>query len=52
MNHKGTVTLETERLILRRFTANDVENAFKNWTSNDNVTKYLRWETHSDISVT
>lgn len=52
MEHKGTVTLETERLILRRFALSDAEKAFKNWTSSDNVTKYLRWQTHTDISVT
>ena len=52
MEHKGTVTVETERLILRRFTENDAEAMFKNWTSNDNVTRFLRWPTHSDISVT
>lgn len=52
MEHKGTITLETERLILRRFSANDAEAAFKNWTSSDTVTKYLRWGTHRDISET
>ncbi len=52
MEHKGTVTLETERLILRRFTESDAEAAFKNWTSSDAVTKYLRWGTHRDISLT
>lgn len=52
MEHKGTLTLETERLILRRFTLEDAECAFKNWMSNDNVTRFLRWQTHKDISVT
>lgn len=52
MEHKGTVTLETERLILRKFRESDAEAAFKNWTSSDMVTKFLRWETHRDISVT
>lgn len=51
MEHKGTVTLETEQLILRRFTTDDVEAAFRNWTSSDAVTKFLRWETYSDISA-
>ena len=51
MEHKGTITLETERLILRRFTADDAEAAFKNWTSSDAVTKFLRWETYRDISA-
>ena len=52
MIHKGTVTIETERLILRRFTAEDAEAMFRNWTSSDNVTRFLRWQTHSDISAT
>ena len=51
MEHKGTITLETERLILRRFTADDAEPSFKNWTSSDAVTKFLRWETYRDISA-
>lgn len=51
MIHKGTVTLETERLILRRFFATDAEAMFKNWASDTEVTKYLTWQTHSDISV-
>ena len=52
MEHKGTVTIETNRLILRKFSEADIEPAFRNWTSDDNVTKYLRWPTHSDIAVT
>ena len=51
MTHKGTVTLETERLILRRFTADDAEAMFKNWASDTEVAKYLTWSAHSDISV-
>jgi len=51
MNHKGTVTLETERIILRRFTINDAEAMFRNWASDDEVTKYLMWQAHADISV-
>ena len=51
MNHKGTVTLETERLILRRFTIDDAEAMFQNWANDDEVTKYLTWPTHTDVSV-
>ena len=51
MNHKGTVTLETEQLILRRFTIDDAEAMFKNWASDDEVTKYLTWPAHTDVSV-
>lgn len=52
MQHKGTKRIETERLILRKFTANDVEAAYKNWTSDEKVTEFLRWPTHKDISTT
>jgi ribosomal-protein-alanine N-acetyltransferase len=52
MNHKVTRTIETERLILRKFTKGDIRLAYKNWTSDKAVTKYLRWPTHKDLSVT
>ena len=48
----NTPTLETARLILRRFTKGDAEAVFQNWTSDDLVTKYLRWPTHGDAAVT
>ena len=38
--------------LLRRFTINDIESAFRNWTSDDKVTEYLRWPTHKDIFIT
>ena len=52
MTHLGTVPLETDRLILRRFVETDVEDMFNNWCNNSEVTKYLTWPTHSDIAVT
>ena len=52
MEHKGTVVIETERLILRPFNINDREFAFNNWTNDEKVTEFLRWSTHKDISVT
>ena len=52
MNHKGTITIETNRLRLRAFTLNDTAAAFKNWTSDEKVTEFLRWPTHTDISIT
>lgn len=52
MKHKGTVTIETERLILRRFTVNDVSAAFHNWTNDERVTEFLRWPTHKSIEIT
>gem|GEM_PF-98344 len=51
MNHKGTITLETKLLILRRLTINDAPSMLRNWASDDEVTKYLTWPTHTDVSV-
>ena len=52
MKHKGTIWIETDRLILRRFVVSDVSAAFRNWTSDIKVTEYLRWPTHENISIT
>ena len=52
MKHKGTITIETNRLCLRAFKLSDTEAAFRNWTSDEKVTEFLRWPTHTDISTT
>lgn len=52
MIHLGTKELQTERLTLRKFTLNDATDAFKNWCNNDQVTKFLTWPTHSNLSIT
>ncbi len=52
MNHIGTIRLETDRLILRRFTMDDAEGMLNNWASDDEVTKYLNWHTHQKIEQT
>ncbi len=52
MNHTGTHTIQTERLILRRYTLEDAPMMFKNWASNPEVTKYLTWPAHSSVDVT
>ena len=49
MKHIGTSTLETERLILRRFTLDDAKSTFTNWASDDEVTKYLTIPTHRTV---
>ncbi len=52
MNHLGTVLLETERLILRRFRETDIDDMYNNWASSDNVTRFLTWPAHSSKNVT
>lgn len=47
MKHKGTVCLQTQRLILRRFREEDAPVMFRNWASDPRVTKFLTWPTHS-----
>ena len=49
MNHKGTKTLKPERLILRKFVENDLDSIYKNWSSDDEVTRFLTWSTHKNI---
>ena len=49
MEHKGTKTIETERLLLRQFNENDAEAMFRNWENDDKVTEFLRWRTVTDI---
>ncbi len=44
--------METERLILRELVENDAEEMFKNWASDDEVSKYVRWTTHKNIEET
>ena len=51
MEHCGTQRLETDRLILRRYVAEDAAAMYKNWASDDEVTKYLTWPTHSDPEI-
>ena len=49
--HKGTQTIETSRLILRRAVRDDAEPMFYNWASDPNVTKYLTWPTYEMVET-
>ncbi len=51
MKHCGTQRLETNRLILRRFVYEDAVAMYKNWASDEEVTKYLMWQAHSSIKI-
>lgn len=51
MEKQGTQTLETERLLLRRFTMDDAEDMFRNWASDPEVAKYLTWPVHTSPEV-
>ena len=51
LTHKGTLTIETQRLILRKAIQEDAEPMFRNWASDPNVTKHLTWPVHSSAAV-
>lgn len=51
MKHCGTHRLETDRLILRRYVNEDAEPMYKNWASDEEVTKYLTWPTHTSQAI-
>ena len=44
--NKGTINLESERLILRKIELSDYNDIFNCWTSDFNVSKYVTWNPH------
>lgn len=51
IQHKGTKTIETVRLILRRFRLEDAEDMYWNWASDPEVCRYLSWGPHKDAEA-
>ena len=51
LTHKGTRTIETPRLILRKALREDAQPMFRNWASDPDVTKYLTWPTHGSVAI-
>lgn len=51
LKHAGTIRLETDRLILRRFEQEDYIDMFENWASDPEVTRYLTWPTHDNPEI-
>lgn len=52
LNHVGTIAHATDRLILRRFTNDDVEAVYNNWTSDSELNKYMKRQHHKSIEET
>lgn len=52
MKALGTQTIETERLILRRFVEDDAQAMFENWASRLENLTYVTWDPHPDVEVT
>ena len=51
LTHKGTQTVETTRLTLRRAIREDAEPMFRNWASDPEVVKYLSWPAHGSLAI-
>ncbi len=47
-----TPILKTERLILRPLKISDAPHIYKSWGSDDDVSHYMRWETHGSVEKT
>ncbi len=52
MRDLGTQTLETQRLILRRYRPSDAQAVYENWASDPEVARFWSWEPHKDVHVT
>lgn len=50
--HKGTQTMETDRLFLRRFRIADAQDMFQIWVSDPEVSRYQSWTAHKSIVFT
>lgn len=52
LNHQGTVSLFTERVILRKFSISDASDMYNNWASDKDVAKYTLWNVNESINET
>lgn len=52
MKHLGTEILATERLTLRRFTIDDAQSMYYNWSNDPEVTKFLTWGPQDSVEST
>ncbi len=52
MLHKGTQTIQTDRLVLRKYETSDAEGMYRNWVTDREVTRFWGWEPHKSIEET
>ena len=50
MKNKGTVELETERLLLRKGSIKDSEDIYNNYGKDPLVSKYVVWNMHKSVA--
>lgn len=52
LTHKGTQTIITQRLTLRRFQVDDAQAMFDTWANDERVTRFLTWVPHESPELT
>ena len=52
LNHKGSVPIHCQRIILQPFKVSDAFFMFRNWANDTDVTRYMTWFPHENIQVT
>ncbi|MBQ8831131.1 MAG: GNAT family N-acetyltransferase [Oscillospiraceae bacterium] len=52
LTHKGTQTIKTERLTLRRYRVTDAKTMYETWARDERVTKFLTWQPHASADLT
>ncbi len=52
MKHKGTITLKTDRLVLRRLHETDADEMFNQYANDERVTTFLSWAPHGNVENT
>ncbi len=51
MKHIGTKKIETNRLILRKVKKSDAVKMYRNWQSDERVTRYLSWKPYPNVET-
>lgn len=49
LKHKGTQTLYTNRLVLRKYNSTDADYMYKNYATDEQVTKFLNWKPYKKV---
>lgn len=51
LNHQGTKTIKTPRLCLRRYAPEDAPDIYKNYATDERVTRFLSWEPYREMAA-
>lgn len=50
LTHKGTTELKSERITLRRFVLSDAKSMYKNYATDERVTRFLPWTPYTCVA--